>query len=220
VKRIAVIGLGTFGMGLARALARFGAQVIAVDDDMAHVRRIKEEAHAALRMDARDRDSLEAQGIHEVDVAVVCMGEDFEAAEICAVHLFDLGCPRVLVRGTSKERVEILQALGPEVITPGLHRARELAVSLVAPGLLDYADLLGEEDVALARLSDKANDLSLGDLKLEEKTKARVLALRRGEGRGAEIFVGPGPSHALREGDFLFLLGTEAELVKAGQYLA
>ena len=64
------------------------------------------------------------------------------------------------------------------------------------------------------------NDLSLGDLKLEEKTKARILALRRGEGKGAEIFVGPGPSQPLREGDFLFLMGTEAELVKAGQYLA
>ena len=186
-----VIGLGTFGHALARALARLGAQVTAVDNLLSHVESVKDEVHSALVMDARDRTALAEKRIHDVDCAVVCMGEDFEATEICAVHLIDLGCPRVLVRGTSRERVEILEALGPQVITPGLRSAGQWAVRLVAPGLVDYATLAGDQDVALVRVPESTS--------------------------GGEVFVGPGDDQGLHVGDELILLGGEADLVKVAR---
>jgi trk system potassium uptake protein TrkA len=210
--RFAIIGLGTFGMALARALARRGAQVTAVDNETGHIDAVKDEVHTAIRMDSRDRDALTEQGIHDVDCAVVCMGEDFEAAEICAVHLTDLGCRRVLVRGTTRERAEILSALGPEVITPGIRSADHWAVRLLAPPIVDYAELAGDHDVALFRVPERAGGTTLGEMGLDSEA-IRVLALRRGK----EVFVGPGATQDVRAGDDLFLMGEPTDLIRVAE---
>ncbi len=216
MKRAAVIGLGSFGLGLARILTRLGARVTAVDRELRLVEMVKDEVHTAIRMDATDRDALAERGIHEVDCAVVTMGEKFEAAEICAFHLEELGCPRVLVRGTTRERVEILRALGPEVLTPGIDAARRLAVVLMSGGLTDFVPLPGEHDLALARVSSSRAGKTLADLGLDRQ-RVHVLAIRRG---AAEIFAGPGPNQLLEEGEDLFLLGAERDLIRAGSLFA
>jgi len=214
--RIAVIGLGSFGMALARALARLGAQVTAVDSDLAHIEAVKEDAHAAIRMDGRDRAALEEQGIHRVDIAVVCMGEDFEAAEISAVHLRELGCPRVVVRGTSSERVEILRALGPEVITPGIDAARTLAHRLLGPGLADYESFPGDHDIALVTVAEAGEGLSLEEF-FGRAHGCLALAIRRGDRADSEVIKCPGDTTTLRTGDHIFFLGTEKQLIRLGE---
>jgi trk system potassium uptake protein TrkA len=173
-----------------------------------------------VRMDARDRETLKAQGIHEVDAAVVCMGEDFEAAEVAAVHLTDLGCPHVIVRGTTRERVEILDALGPKVINPGMAGARQLAVRLVSPGLREYASFVGGHQVAEVVVPASLDGHTLGDLRLAKTARVHVLALRRGLTADTELVVGPGDGHPLRTGDNLLLLGAEADLIRAGERFA
>lgn len=220
MSRFAVIGLGSFGMGLAHALVRLGAQVTAIDNERAHVEDIKDYAHTAIRMDARDRIALEEQGIHEVDCAIVCMGEDFEASELCAVHLLDLGCPRVIVRGTSRERVEILRALGPEVIQSAMDSARELAVLILSPGLKSFASFFGAHDLALVEVPDSLEGAMLGSLALEEKHKVKALAARHGVAADCPILTGLGQSHVLRAGDHLVLMGMEMDLIRAGRMFA
>jgi trk system potassium uptake protein TrkA len=216
VSRIAVLGLGSFGVGLARELARLGVDVVAVDDELSNVDLVKDEVHTAIRMDSRNREVLKGQRIHEVDCAVVCMGEDFEAAELTAVHLTDLGCPRVLVRGTTRERAEILMALGPEVITPGRAAARALALKLVAGGLAEYAPLLGAHGIGVLVVPEAADGLTLAE-HLGPKHGGRVLAVRRGETAEAEVFVGPSDAQRLKTGDQILVLGTEKELIRLGQ---
>ncbi len=216
MSRYAVIGLGSFGMGLAHALARLGAEVVAVDNQLAHVEQVRDVVHTAVRMDARDPEALKEQRIHEVDTAVICMGEDFEASELCAVHLLELGCRKVIVRGTSRERVEILRALGPEVIMPGNNAARKLAVKVLAPGLLDFAHLDGPHDIGIVEINAGMEGKTIGELNLEEKLKVKLLALRRGDEQSPEIFTGLAGTHELRAGDRLYLLGAERDVIRAG----
>lgn len=216
MSRYAVIGLGTFGMSLARALARLGAEVIAVDNDLAHVEQIKDTVHTAVRMDARDPEALREQGLPEVDTAVICMGEDFVASELCAVHLSELGCRKVLVRGTSRERVEILSALGPQVIMPGINAARKLAVQILSPGLVDFAHLDGPHDIGIVEVGDAHAGESIADLALEEKYRVKLLSIRRGGEKSPEILTGLTGANEVRIGDRLYLLGSERDLLRAG----
>jgi trk system potassium uptake protein TrkA len=218
MNRFAVVGLGSFGLALARALARLGAEVTAVDNDMAHVDLVKDDVQAAVSLDARDRAALEQQGVHRVDTAVVCMGEDFEAAEVAALHLQELGCPRVVVRGTSNERVEILKALGPEVITPGSDAARTLAVKLLGRGLSGYESFPGEHDVAMVDVGEDSDGVTLLEL-LGKGHGCRALAVRRGDRADAEVITAPGDSTRLRAGDHIFLMGTEKQLIRLGERL-
>ena len=218
MSRYAVVGLGSFGMGLAHALARLGAEVIAVDNELDHVEQVRDLVHTAVRMDARDPQALKEQCIHEADAVVICMGEDFEASELCAVHLIELGCRKVLVRGTSRERVEILRALGPEVIMPGINAARKLAVKVMAPALVDFAHLDGPHDIGIVEVGEALEGRSIGDLALEEKHKVKLMALRRGDESSPEIFTGLAGTHELRRGDRLYLLGAERDVLRVSAH--
>ncbi len=220
MSRYAVIGLGSFGMGLARALARLGAEVVAVDNELAHVEQVRDVVHTAVRMDARDREALKEQRIHEAEAAVICMGEDFEASELCAVHLLELGCRKVLVRGTSRERGEILRALGPEVIMPALNAARKLAVKILTPGLLDFAHLDGPHDIGIVEINAAMEGKTIGDLNLEERHKVKLLAVRRGDDQSPEIFTGLAGTRELHAGDRLYLLGAERDVIRVGEMFA
>ena len=211
MKRFSVVGLGSFGMALARELARIGAQVTAVDNDLGHVEAVKDDVHAAVRMDGRDRAALSEQGIHRADVAIVCMGDDFEAAEICAVHLQELGCPKVVVRGTSEERVEILSVLVPHVITPAIDAARTLAVRLVAGGLDWYESFPGDHDMAMTIVPESKDGRTLGEV-YGNASGAHAVMIRRGADGSSELVTTPVETTKLRAADHVFWFGTEKQL--------
>ena len=88
---IAVIGLGRFGTALARQLAASGSQLIAVDSNSEPVEEIKDQVPVAVRLDSTDDVALKSQNIDNVDVAVVAIGENFEAALLTTVILKKFG---------------------------------------------------------------------------------------------------------------------------------
>ena len=69
--KYAVIGLGRFGSGLARALAGAGAEVIAIDRQSKPVDRVRDEVTLAVRLDSTDEEALRSQGVGDVDAAIV-----------------------------------------------------------------------------------------------------------------------------------------------------
>src|SRR5688572_12737272 len=108
--RAAVIGLGRFGMTLARELSSYGAEVIALDTDEAHVAEIRDVVSVAVVADGSDEKTLADLGLASVDVAVVSMGDNFEGMQLAIVTLKrKLGVRRVVGKATSPLREEILR---------------------------------------------------------------------------------------------------------------
>jgi trk system potassium uptake protein TrkA len=66
-KKIAVIGLGVFGIRVAIELSRKGADVIALDNDMERLDDVKEHVAHAVRIDSTDETALKAQGVQDMD---------------------------------------------------------------------------------------------------------------------------------------------------------
>ena len=54
IKKIAVIGLGQFGMAIAKTLSKKGAEVLAIDRDEAIIEEVAEKVDMAVAMDATD----------------------------------------------------------------------------------------------------------------------------------------------------------------------
>jgi Ni,Fe-hydrogenase III large subunit len=76
-----VVGLGQFGEQVARALARAGREVIAIDADMDRVEAVKDVVARAARADCTSEGAMRAIGAAEADAAVIALGEqDFEPA--------------------------------------------------------------------------------------------------------------------------------------------
>ena len=84
-QRLAVIGLGRFGMSLARQLAAHGAEVIAIDSNHRLVNEISDDVSLAVRLDSTDEAALRSQEVDRVDCVVVSIGENFEAALLTTV---------------------------------------------------------------------------------------------------------------------------------------
>jgi len=212
--RIAVIGLGYFGREVAHALVARGHDVIAIDKDLACVEELSDTVEECIRLDATSRDALEAHRVHEADACVVCMGDAFEEAELTTVALASLGVERIIARGTTRERVRILEALGPEVVSPDVTAARRLADELtlddfttvheITPGLYSSTLVVGED----------MDGVALSELRVGKHQRVTAL-LREGldyDDSPRDAFVAPPPETILRAGDRLVVLGDDAGL--------
>jgi len=64
-KQTLVIGLGQFGMSLARALGQHGSEVLAVDTNPVHIHEIAPHVADAVIMDAMDEAALATLAPHD-----------------------------------------------------------------------------------------------------------------------------------------------------------
>lgn len=101
MRQVAVIGLGKFGSTVAKELTERGAQVIAVDENKERVENIKELVTYAVVANSTDELALRASGIQNVDIAVVCVGEDVEANLLTTLLLKKMGVKKVWARRIS-----------------------------------------------------------------------------------------------------------------------
>ncbi|MCK6480899.1 MAG: TrkA family potassium uptake protein [Planctomycetaceae bacterium] len=218
--RIAVLGLGIYGFQITRTLARLGAHVVAVDRDPALIEQVKRLAAESFVADVRDREALRGMGIASSDAVVICLGDDFEASEVCVIHLKELGAKRIIVRATTEERADILEALGPDqVITPTLDEARKMGQILMTPSVEDYARLKGGRSVVLYRAPEAFVGRTLGELKLGTRFRAFTVAVRH-QVPAATSSPDAGMNHrpsadlVIREGDLLYIMGFDEDLLR------
>ena len=142
MQRVAVIGLGRFGMNLARQLAANRVEVIAIDRNGRLVDEVKDHVALAVCLDSTTEAALKSQDVPSCDVCVVAIGENFEASLLTATALKKLGCKYVIVRAQSANHAEIFRRLGAdEVIQPETEAGRQLARRLANPMLEDVIEL-------------------------------------------------------------------------------
>ena len=152
-KRFVVVGLGTFGSGVAETLHHEGHEVVAVDQDELAVDRAAAYARRAVVGDARERDVLERAGAQGADGAVVSTGEDLGASLLVVLALRDLGVREIYAKALSADHARIFTRLGvTESVIPEREAARNLAFRMVRSGsLLNYVEL--NEDLSLQEMT-------------------------------------------------------------------
>ena len=116
MRNIAIIGLGSFGSSVARELTEKGVQVLAIDRNPELVESIKDSVSHAAALDATDENALRAVDIENMDVAVVCIGEDVEANLLTTILLKKMGIQHIWTRALSLLQQEILRVLEVERI--------------------------------------------------------------------------------------------------------
>ncbi|MHC4882914.1 MAG: potassium channel family protein, partial [Planctomycetota bacterium] len=144
MKRFAVIGLGRFGKKLAIALSMSGAEVVAIDKERMIIEDIRDQVTHAVRLDSTDEESLKAQGIGKVDIAIVGMGERgraFESAILTVVNLKAIGVPLIYARAADLTAGQVFSAVGAtDVIYPEIETAQRWAYKLIAPHIEEKID--------------------------------------------------------------------------------
>ncbi len=211
-KYICVIGLGQFGMELARELAR-NCEVLALDRDENLVYSIADDVQRALVVDARDYASLKQVVTSDFDEVVVSLGESLEASILCTLHLKKIGIKMIRAKVMSEDHAAILHSLGvQEVIFPERETAWRLAAQIVNPNLLDYIPLEAGYRVMDVAPPNSFYGKTLMELELRKKYGVFVLAVKE---LVPERFIFlPDPTFVIKPSDVLVMIGREDHLAK------
>lgn len=223
MNRIAIIGLGRFGMSLARHLAASGAHVIAIDRNANLVNEIKDEVDLTVRLDSTDQAALTSQEIHKVDVLVVAIGENFEAALLTTVIAKKLGVPRIICRAQTQFHEEIFRQIGAhEVIQPEAQAGEHLARTLAHPHIEDFIEL--GDGVTLLELRAPATFVgkTLQDLALRTRYGVNLVAIKRIESLTRDgtvveeqrVLSVPRADDVIQPGDVLDIVGSDEALAR------
>ncbi len=212
-QRILVVGLGVLGESIARELQLSGAEVIVLDDSPERIDAIKDSVGVALVADATDRKTLLQLDLASLDAAVVCIGEQFEAAVLTTVHLVDLKIPRVVARAHNELAADILRKLGAhEVFFVESEMGEVIAHRVLHRNVLNEMDLGDDYKVVQARCPAPLAGRKLGDLRLPDRYDIFVVAVR-GAQEGARMRR-PTAETVLAEDDLLLLTGESPNLEK------
>ncbi len=180
MQKIAVIGLGRFGMQLARNLGGKGTQVLAIDRSSQLIDDVKDHVDVAVQLDATDEHALRSQEFGKVDICVIAIGENFETALLSTVLAKKMGVPKVICRAQTALHAQIFLQIGAdEVIQPEVQAGESLARKLANPHLKDVIVLAENYSLIELEAPKQFCDRSLLDLALRSKYEVNLVAIKR-----------------------------------------
>ena len=207
----AVLGLGRYGRSVAKELVRSGADVLAVDRNESVVNSLVGEVPLCKCADATDPEVLKALDIGGMDVVIIAMAENLEAAVMATMLCKEAGVPQVIVKCADEMHCRILSKVGADqVVVPEYESGTRLAKNLLSAGFIDMVDLA--EDVSVLHFDIRSEWIgkSLIELNLRQKYGINVVAWGDGEKITTEI----DPQLPLKEGMQLVIIADPSKLKK------
>lgn len=224
MRQVAVIGLGKFGNTVAKELAQRGAKVIAIDKNKERIEELKDIVSYAVALDTIDKDALRSVGIQDVDIAVVCIGEDIEANLLTTLLLKKLGVRKVWSRAISSLQQEILKTLEvDEIINLEEEMGQIVARSLISTSITKHIPLSAGHSIAEIRIPQSFVGKTIREINPREKFNINIVAIKKMipkiNDQGERIFEEliedvPSPHKPLEEEDVLFIVGTDQSIKK------
>lgn len=178
-KKFAVIGLGEFGMAIAKTLARRGVEVLAIDRDEQIIEQIADSVANAVALDSTDRKALLSVDIQDFDAVVVAIGEDFEQLLLTTTQLMDMGVKRIMARARGRNQQLILQKIGvEEVLLPEDEVGANVAEKLINPSIVSYLDLPDEYCIMEVNCPPGIAGRSLAEVDMRKRYQINLLTIK------------------------------------------
>ncbi len=153
-KKIAVIGLGSFGSSLAEELVKQGAEVMAIDAKEELVDNIKNTVNNAICFDCTNESLLVAYGITKFDLVVVAIGENFGSTVTITAILKDRKV-KVFSRASSDREEKILRAIGADkVYRPEHEQGKSRAREMTYTGIKEFVRLRSDMELIVTSLPE------------------------------------------------------------------
>lgn len=208
-QQILIIGLGQFGMALAKTLHAKGVEVMAVDKDMSLVQEISPFVDDAMQVNIVDEADIAELKPAERDAVVCSIGEGYrEDSIICTALLSQLGAPFIVARAKDDVHRRILKAVGADlIINPELEFGRRFATRLMNRGVIVDTDLGDDCLLTEIRVQPGMVGKNLIELELPKRFEVMVAGIRH-SGEVSKISH-PNPAEPLRSEDRLIIVSNE-----------
>jgi len=212
-QQIIIIGLGQFGMSLARALSEKKAEVLGVDPKKHLVEEAATFLTEAVVMDASDETELSSLNPSKRDAVICAIGDDSrESSIICTALLRQMGTPYIVSRANDKIHERILRLVGAhEIINPEMEFGKKFANKLLYRQAIADSPLGDELNLTEIKIQPYMIGKTLIELELPKKFGAIVVGFRKNI---AGNLVLPDPNQPLNENDTLVVAANEDVIPK------
>ena len=204
MKSVLLIGLGRFGRGVAEKLNELHHQVLAVDRNEARVNEILPLVTDAQIGDATSETFLRSLGVHNFDVCIVTIGEDFQSSLETTSLLKELGAKKVVSRASREvHRKFLLRNGADDVVYPEGQLAAWTAIRHTTDHVLDYIALDEEYSIYDLQVPPEWCGKSVGEIDIRKKYSLNLLAVRE----NGHISRAVNSETMLNEGQTILVLG-------------
>ena len=179
-RQYAVIGLGEFGRAVALTLMEMAGEVMVIDKNPHLIEEIKDLVTTAICTDVTDERTLKETGVGDIDVAVVGVGEDLEAAIIVTVILKKLGVEEVIVKANSGLHSEILKVVGAtRTIDPEEEMGKRLAMEIWATDVHARIRLSTGQEVLEVEAPKVFWNKTIAQMNFRARYRLNIIAIKR-----------------------------------------
>ncbi|HSH47641.1 MAG TPA: TrkA family potassium uptake protein [Halomonas sp.] len=209
-RQFAILGLGYFGITVARELRRQRDGVLGVDIDEARVDAFADLLSHAIVGDITDEQVLDQLALSEYDAVVIDTDDNIEASMICTLLAREQQAREIWVKAHSDMHYRLLKRLGADhVVYPEYDIGIRVGESLHYHAMVDFIDLGNRQFVVELQTTDQLEHTfaTAGDLRRKHDNLS-VIAIKR----GSELIRTPADDTALKGEDSLVLLGELEEL--------
>ncbi|MDE6635860.1 MAG: TrkA family potassium uptake protein, partial [Lachnospiraceae bacterium] len=140
-KEFAILGLGRFGVSLAKSLAEEGCEVMAVDKNEDVVNEVVEYVMHAEIGDITNKDFVASLGLSNYDGVIIGVGDDLSAGVMATILAKEERAELVIAKAGSELQARVLRKVGADkVIFPEKEIGQRIARQLVHG---NYFDAIG-----------------------------------------------------------------------------
>ena len=224
MQKYAVIGLGNFGMHIAKSLAEYGSEVTGIDIDGAKLTQAGSFLKNQVKGDVTDPVFLESLNLKRMDGVLVSAGTDLGLNILVTLTLKKLGIEKIIVCAYSENHYKIIEQIGvKEIIFPQRDIAAWLGKKLSMKNVLDYIPLAGEYVVMNIRAPKSFVGVSIRDLQIGARFQCQILGIKFLEGNESwdpdkpeweNMKIAPTANEVIPKNSVLLFLGKRSDLKK------
>ena len=209
MKQVAVLGLGRFGIELAKALGATDCEVLAVDRCEERIYEVADYVTHTVVADVSEERNLREIGITEFDCVVVAIGDDMQSSIITALNCKHMGVEYIVAKAQTAQHAEILEKIGVDyIVIPEADSAMKTARLLTQPQIDDIISVTADYSIAQVAVPSDWAGRKLSELNLRSHYGVNVLIVITNGG----INTSPAADTVLAESDRLVIGGMSSDI--------
>ena len=210
MKQVLIIGVGQFGIHIAKRMEELHCEVMAVDREEDRINEVLPYVTNAQIGDSTNEEFLRSLGVGNYDVCFVALGSLFQSSLETTSLLKELGAKKVISRATNDVQMKFLLRNGAdEVVYPEKHMALRIATKYASDSILDFIHLDNSYSIYELKVPKDWYNKTLSQIDIRRKFKINVLTIKRGE----EVFI-PAPDTVIEADDIAFIIGELKDIQK------
>ena len=210
-KTILLIGLGRFGLHIAKKLQELGHEIMAVDVSEEKINQAVPFVTDAQIGNSTNEDFLKSLGINNYDLCIVTISDDFQSSLETTSLLKELGAKKVISRAERDGQAKFLLRNGAdEIVYPEKQLASWMAIKYSADHILDYIEIDNEHAIFEVSIPKEWIGKTIGEIDIRKQYGINILGIKDENKLSVDVT----PSQVLNSELSLLVIGDYKRLQK------